>query len=106
MTQPVDLAKRCGGPSRRTARLAARIRHLEAWPSVVLGEQVWREASIGGPDDIEQLQVQITTLEQQVIDLELKLEDQGDDLAAARELMAQLNRHADRSLRPTGKWIT
>ncbi|MEU2872809.1 hypothetical protein ABZ769_26970 [Streptomyces olivoreticuli] len=41
-----------------------------------------------------------------MVDLELKLQDQGDELAAARaanrELMAQLNRHADRSPNPPG----
>ncbi|MER7694900.1 hypothetical protein [Streptomyces sp. NPDC097610] len=81
----------------RTARLAAQIRRLEARLSEVLGEQVWRESGIGGPDDTEQLQARITTLEQQVVDLELKLQDRDDDLAAARaanrELMTQLNRH-------------
>jgi hypothetical protein len=62
----------------------------------VLGEQVWNEPALGGPDDTEQLKARITTLEQQVIDLELQFQDQGDDLTAARaanpELMAQLNR--------------
>ncbi|MFI6150703.1 hypothetical protein [Streptomyces sp. NPDC051109] len=62
----------------------------------MLGEQVWREVGIGAPDDIEQLKARITTLEQQAVDLELKLHDQGDELHAARatnrELMAQLNR--------------
>ncbi|MGW4784976.1 hypothetical protein [Streptomyces sp. NPDC004230] len=80
----------------RTARLAAQVRRLEARLSEVLGEQVWRESGIGGPDDTEQLKARITTLEQQVVDLELKLQDRDDDLAAARaanrELMAQLNR--------------
>ncbi|MFI5621424.1 hypothetical protein [Streptomyces sp. NPDC051567] len=28
----------------------------------MLGEQVWREAGIGGPDDTEQLKARITTL--------------------------------------------
>ncbi|MCX5318126.1 DUF6262 family protein [Streptomyces sp. NBC_00154] len=83
----------------RTARLAAQVRRLEARLSEVLGEQVWRESGIGGPDDTEQLQARITTLEQQVVDLELKLQDRDDDLAAARaanrELMAQLNRGRD-----------
>ncbi|MGW5932036.1 hypothetical protein ACWF2L_38245 [Streptomyces anulatus] len=87
----------------RTARLAAHIRRLEGRLSQALGEQVWRESGIGGPDDTEQLQARITTLEQQVIDLELKLQDRDDDLAAARaanrELMAQLNRGRDA---PTG----
>lgn len=67
--------------------------------SEVLGEQVWRESGIGGPDDAEQLQARITTLEQQIVDLELTLQDRDDDLAAARaanrELMAQLNRGRD-----------
>ncbi|MFE7664726.1 hypothetical protein [Streptomyces celluloflavus] len=83
----------------RTARLAAQIRRLEARLSEVLGEQVWRESGIGGPDDTEHLQARITTLEQQAVDLELRLQDRDDDLAAARaanrELMAQLNRGRD-----------
>ncbi|MGW1620516.1 hypothetical protein [Streptomyces sp. NPDC002172] len=83
----------------RTARIAAQVRRLEARLSEVLGEQVWRESGIGGPEDTEQLKARITTLEQQVIDLELKIQDRDDDLAAARaanrELMAQLNRHTD-----------
>ncbi|MFF8731753.1 hypothetical protein ACF073_35520 [Streptomyces sp. NPDC015171] len=83
----------------RTARLAAHARRLEARLSEVLGEHVWRESGIGGTEDNEQLKARITTLEQQVVDLELKLQDQGDELAAARganrELMAQLNRHAN-----------
>lgn len=80
----------------RTARLAARVRRLEQRLSEVLGDQVWRQVGIGGPEDTEQLKARITTLEQQIVDLELKLQDQGDELAAARaanrELMAQLNR--------------
>ncbi|OXY86780.1 hypothetical protein BEK98_44450 [Streptomyces diastatochromogenes] len=80
----------------RTARLAARVRRLEQRLSEVPGDQVWRQVGIGGPEDTEQLKARITTLEQQIVDLELKLQDQGDELAAARaanrELMAQLNR--------------
>ncbi|MFJ3608525.1 hypothetical protein ACIPVA_37695 [Streptomyces anulatus] len=68
----------------RTARLAAQLRCLEGRLSEVLGEQVWRESGIGGPDGTEQLQARITTLEQQVVDLELKLHDRDDDLASAR----------------------
>ncbi|WP_079088924.1 hypothetical protein [Streptomyces scabiei] len=85
----------------RIARLAAHARRLETRLSEILGEQVVRESGIGGPEDTEQLKARITTLEQQVVDLELRLQDQGDDLAAARsanrELMAQLNRHGDRT---------
>ncbi|MFD3422054.1 DUF6262 family protein [Streptomyces decoyicus] len=80
----------------RIARLAAQVRALEARLGEALGDQVWREAGIGGPDDIEQLRARITTLEQQAVDLELKFQDQADELVAARstnrELMAQLNR--------------
>ncbi|MEJ8652674.1 DUF6262 family protein [Streptomyces sp. MS1.AVA.3] len=80
----------------RTARLAAQVRRLEARLSEVLGDQVWHESGIGGPEDTEQLKARITTLEQQMIDLELKRQERDDDLAAARsanrELMAQLNR--------------
>jgi transposase-like protein len=68
----------------RTARLAAQVRALEARLGEVLGEQIWRETGIGGPDDTEQLKARITTLEQQVVDLELKLQDQGDELNTAR----------------------
>ncbi|ALO98752.1 hypothetical protein SHL15_7760 [Streptomyces hygroscopicus subsp. limoneus] len=80
----------------RSARLAAQVRRLEQRLSEVLGDQVWRESGIGGPEDTEQFKARITTLEQQVIDLELKLQERDDDLAAARaanrDLMAQLNR--------------
>ncbi|WP_069769408.1 hypothetical protein [Streptomyces sp. LUP30] len=84
----------------RTARLTAQIRRLETRLSEALGEQVWRESGIGGPEDTEQLQARITTLERQVVDLELKLQDRDDDLAAARaanrELMPQLIREPAR----------
>ena len=83
----------------RTARLAAQVRRLEARLSETLGEQVWRESGIGDPDDTEQLRARITTLEQQLVDLELKLRDCEDELAAARaanrELMTQVNRRAE-----------
>jgi transposase-like protein len=83
----------------RSARLAAQVRRLEQRLSEVLGDQVWRESGIGGPYDTERLKARITTLEQQLVDLELKLQDRDDDLAAARaanrELMAQLNRGHD-----------
>ncbi|MGO4456536.1 hypothetical protein AB4039_04275 [Streptomyces sp. M-16] len=90
----------------RTARLATQVRHLEQRLSQALGEQVWREVGIGGPDDSEQLKARIATLEQQAIDLELQPQVRDDDLAATRaanrELMAQLNRHVDRSPNPPG----
>ncbi|MDB4872928.1 MAG: hypothetical protein JWL97_3932 [Gemmatimonadales bacterium] len=54
----------------------------------------------GTLDDIDALNQKITHLEQHTIDLRLQLEEQGEDLAAARatnrEFIAQLN-----SLHPT-----
>ena len=71
------------------------MRQLEKRLSEALGEQAWRESGLGAPADTDALSQQITHLEQQAIDLRLQLEEQGQDLAAARaanrELMAQLN---------------
>ena len=79
----------------RAARLHSRVRQLEKRLSEALGEQAWRESGLGTPADIDALNQKIIYLEQQAIDLRLQLEEQGEDLAAARaanrELMAQLN---------------
>ncbi len=79
----------------RAVRLNARVRQLEKRLSETLGEQAWRESGLAAPADIDALNQKISQMEQQVIDLRLQLEEQGDDLAAARaanrELMAQLN---------------
>ena len=79
----------------RTVRLNARVQQLEKRLSEALGEQAWRESGLAAPADIDALSQKITKLEQQTIDLRLQLEEQGEDLAAARtanrELMAQLN---------------
>lgn len=84
----------------RCTRLAARVQQLEKRLSTVLGDQAWAQAGLGVPDDVDHLTQQIVHLEQQGIDLRLKLEEHAQDLAAARaanrELMTQLNgaRHA------------
>ena len=79
----------------RAVRLNTRVRQLEKRLSEALGEQAWRESGLAAPADIDALNQKITQLEQQAIDLRLQLEEQGEDLAAARaanrELMAQLN---------------
>jgi len=79
----------------RAARLNARVRQVEKRLSETLGEQVWRESGLAAPADIDALNQKITRLEQQSIDLRLQLDEQGEDLAAARaanrELMARLN---------------
>ena len=85
----------------RAARLHSRVQQLEKRLSEALGEQAWRESGLGTPADIDALNQKIIHLEQQAIDLRLQLEEQGEDLAAARatnrELMTQLN-HANRPL--------
>jgi hypothetical protein len=79
----------------RAVRLSTRVRHMEKRLSEALGEQAWRESGLAAPAGIDALNQKISQLEQQVIDLRLQLEEQGDDLAAARAanrgLMAQLN---------------
>ncbi len=72
------------------------MRQLEKHLSQTLGEQTWHESGLGVPADLDALSQKITQLEQQVIDFRLQLEEQAEDLAAARpadrELIAQVNR--------------
>jgi hypothetical protein len=79
----------------RAIRLTGRIRQLEVRLSETLGAQAWHESGLGVPADIDALNQKITHLEQQSVDLRLKLAERDQDLAAARaanrELMAQLN---------------
>jgi len=79
----------------RAIRLNARVRQLEKRLSEELGEQAWRESGLGGTPGIDQLNQQISHLQQQLIDLRLQIEERDEDLAAARttnrELMTQLN---------------
>jgi chromosome segregation ATPase len=76
-------------------RIAARTQQLEKRLSELLGEQAWRATGLGAPTDIDHLQQRIVTLEQQVVDLRMQLEERDQDLAAARaanrELMTRLN---------------
>lgn len=79
----------------RAARQAARVQQLERRLSGLLGEQAWRQSGLGAPDDIDALKQRIAHLEQQVADLQLRLDERGDELAAARaanrELMLRAN---------------
>ena len=79
----------------RSARTAAHVRQLEHRLSDALGEQAWRQSGLGAPADIDALTGKITSLEQQVIDLRMQLDERDQDLTAARsanrELMAQIN---------------
>ncbi|WP_147269072.1 hypothetical protein [Sphaerisporangium album] len=73
----------CSPPTPAQPALAAHVRRLEARLSKVLGEQVWRESGIGALQDTEQCKARLTTLDQQVVNLELRSQDRDDDLAAA-----------------------
>jgi Family of unknown function (DUF6262) len=77
------------------ARLATRNQQLERRLSTALGQQAWRESGLAAPHDIDQLTHRITDLEQQILDLKLKLDERDQDLAAARaanrELITRLN---------------
>lgn len=79
----------------RCARMATRIQQLEARLSELLGAHAWHESGLGAPNDIDQLNQQIVSLEQHVADLRLQLQERDQDLAAARaanrELMASIN---------------
>jgi len=83
----------------RAIRLNARVQQLEKRLSEALGEQAWRECGLGDAPDLDQLRQQADGLQQQIIDLRLKLEERDEELSAARaanrELMTQLN-HATR----------
>jgi hypothetical protein len=64
----------------------------------VLGEGVFRASGIGRAGDTEALRTRVGQLEQQVLDLRQELEEQTDDLDAARaanrDLMTLANRNS------------
>ena len=75
--------------------MATRVQQLERRLPEALGEQAWRQSGLGAPDDIDALKQRTVTLEQQVVDLRLYLEERGDELAAARaanrEMITRIN---------------
>jgi hypothetical protein len=75
--------------------MAARTQQLETRLSELLGEHAWRATGLGAPTDIDEFQQRIVTLEQQIVELRLQIEERDQDLTAARaanrERMAQLN---------------
>lgn len=80
----------------RIARLATHNRQLEHKLSDFLGERAWLESGLGTAPDIDQLQQQITGLEQRNKALQRQLEERDGELDAARaanrELISTLNR--------------
>jgi hypothetical protein len=90
----------------RNLRLARQVAKLEAKLSETLGEQVFAASGLGAPDNVEQLQRRINTLEQEKALLAEEVEDLEDELSAARqinrELTARLNSPAHTPDRPGG----
>jgi chromosome segregation ATPase len=91
----MDWAASMYAAGERAIRLNARVRQLEKRLSAVLGEQAWHECGLDHAPDLDQLRQQTASLQQQIIDLRLKLEERDEEIGAARaanrELMAQLN---------------
>jgi hypothetical protein len=79
----------------RATRLVARVHQLESRLSALLGDHAWQESGLGAPTGIDTLKQHNQALEQQIIELRLRLDERDQDLAAARaanrELMTQLN---------------
>ena len=69
----------------RNTRLTARLQQLERRLAEALGEQAWQESGLGAPVSIDQLQREITRLEQKNIELTGQVEETQADLQAARE---------------------
>lgn len=76
----------------RGARLTERIQQLEQRLSEALGQQIWQSTGIGPPMDIDRLQARVTELEQQNVDLRLRLEETDDELSAARAANRELTK--------------
>lgn len=57
-----------------------------------MGEQAWRESGLGASADQEELQRQVTRLEQAKTDLSARLEEKDAELEAARAANRELTR--------------
>jgi hypothetical protein len=91
-----SLAADLANAQHRIGALAARNALLERKLSEMLGQRAWRESGLGSPVDIERLQLRITALEQQAVDLTGLLDERDQELDAARhanrELFSNINR--------------
>jgi hypothetical protein len=65
---------------------------LEKRLSQTLGEAAWAESGLGVPADIDQLQQRITMLEQNLADIQGRLDESDDELEAARAVNRELTR--------------
>ncbi|MFF3330654.1 hypothetical protein ACFYWX_14015 [Streptomyces sp. NPDC002888] len=76
----------------RNTRLVTQIRRLERRLSELMGKQAWRESGLGAPADHEELQRQVTRLEQMNTELTAQLEERDAELEAARAANRELTR--------------
>lgn len=80
----------------RNTRLNARVQQLERRLAEALGQQAWQESGLGAPVGIDELQREITRLEQKNVDLTDQLDEAKADLQAARETNRDLTRSLNR----------
>jgi len=71
-------------PPERSGPHRPACKRLERKLSELLGESAWRESGLGAPADIDHLQRQVTTLEQQVFGLRAEIEERDQELKAGR----------------------
>ncbi|MFI9630701.1 hypothetical protein [Streptomyces sp. NPDC052042] len=68
----------------RNTGLVTQTRRLERRLSELMGEQAWRESGLGAPVDHEELQRQLSRLEQTNTELVARLDEREAELEAAR----------------------
>ncbi|MEU8983083.1 DUF6262 family protein [Streptomyces sp. NPDC048309] len=76
----------------RNNRLAARVRQLEKRLSQSIGAKTWADSGLGTSADVDQLQRRITTLEQQLSDMQGELDERTEELEAARAANREMTR--------------
>ncbi|GHC94812.1 hypothetical protein GCM10010309_80600 [Streptomyces violaceochromogenes] len=65
---------------------------MEAHLSRQLGQRAWQESGLGASADVSDLQTTVTRLEQHIVELTRRLEEQQGDLEAARSANRDLTR--------------
>ncbi|MFJ9360810.1 MULTISPECIES: DUF6262 family protein [Streptomyces] len=76
----------------RNTRLVSQTQRLERRLAELMGEQAWRESGLGAPADQEELQRQVSRLEQANTELLARLEERDAELEAARAANRELTR--------------
>lgn len=83
-------------------RQAQHIADLEARLSELLGEQAYSRTGLGAPHDHVALEEQNQILQNEIQELHAKLQDQEEELGAAREANRQLMGHLNRTSTSNG----